>query len=420
MCANYEQLEFMLNAMRESTCIDAHAHLMPEAVQTSRHKDAISVYGQYVRLPMFASGLSLSDWERMHDPAVSLGERWSLLKPFLPRIRHTSFARVARLTLEHFWGADELNDENVESLSAQIAAENRPGLYCRVLRDHCRIFRVCNQNTLQNDCRDLDVYRNQELLAPVVSLVDVKGSEGVEVNHLIGADSYGSVDAYLDWARQRLIQLARGGAIGFKSFAVEEVPADRAQALAEFADLQRSGVELRIDTPSALRSYIYDNLLMAASELGLPIAVHTGFWKVDTFHPKHVVPLLERFPSLHFDLFHAGVPYIREIGAVAINYSNSSLNLCWAHSNNAAMTASALDEYIDWLATDKLIAFGSDVHQMVEKVYGHLELARYNIAMVLARRICSGLMNRDEAVLLAKEWFFNNPAKIYKLMPISA
>ena len=375
----------------------------------------MSIYGQYVRLPMLASGLPFSEWERMHDPAVPLMERWAILRPFLPLIRHTSFARAARLTLNHFWGESEITDDNVGWLSERIAAENHSGLYNRVLRDHCNILRVCNQDTLQNDCRDLDVYRNQDILAPVVSLIDVKGPEGMEVNRLISPEGCGCLDAYMDWARQRLVDMVRGGAVGFKSFAILELPKDRSSALAEFADLQRSGRELRIDAPSALRSWIHAELLSIVPQLGVPVAVHTGFWQLNLFHPAHVLPLLERFPAVHFDLFHAGVPYVREIGAMAINYPNTSLNLCWAHSNNAAMTASALNEYIDWLGSDKLIAFGSDVHQMIEKVYGHLELARRNVAGVLARRIEMGLMNCDDALQLVRAWFFDNPTRIYKL-----
>jgi len=410
-----ELIESLVDAMRRAGCIDAHAHLMPEVLQNRRHKDALSIFGQYVRIPMLASGLPYSEWERMHDGSVPLRERFGILKPYLERIQYTSFARAARQTLEHFWGVPELTDDNIEEVSRRIAAENRPGLYERVLRGHCNIFHVCNQDTLQNDCRDLQVYQNQNILLPVVSLIDVKGPEGVEVNHLIGRDGKGSLDGYLEWARERLVEMAHGGAIGFKTFAVGEAPVDRSLALTEFADLERAGVEMRIDVPSRLRSYLHDQLLATASQLGLPVAVHTGYWRVNQFHPVHLIPLLERFPGLHFDLFHAGVPYVREIGAIAINYPNTSLNLCWAHSNNASMAASALDEYVDWLGSDKLIAFGSDVHQTVEKVYGHLELARWNVARVLTRRINVGLLDMDGALRLIQEWFIRNPIQIYRL-----
>jgi len=42
-------------------------------------------------------------------------------------------------------------------------------------------------------------------------------------------------------------------------------------------------------------------------------------------------------------------------------------------------------------------------------------LARQNIASVLASRIDRGLMNFEEALRLAKEWLFDNPARLYKL-----
>lgn len=408
-------IERLVASLRQMPCIDAHAHLVPETVQNATPKDALSVYRQYVRLPMLASGLPYADWERTHDPSIPLRERWAILQPFLARIRHTSFARAARLTLEHFWGVPELTLDNLDEVSRQVAEANRPGLYERVLREHCNIALVCNQDTLQNDGKDLAVYRNQEILAPVVSLIDVKGPDGVELNRLLDSAGAGSLDGYLEWAEQRLREMALGGAIGFKTFAIREVPVDRTAALAEFARHQRAGSEPRLDEPGPLRSYVHDRLLRTAAGLGLPVAVHTGYWGVDQFHPLHVMPLLSRFPGLHFDLFHTGVPYVREIGAIAINFPNTSLNLCWAHSNNAAMTAQALDEYIDWLGSDKLIAFGSDVHQIVEKVYGHLELARWNVARVLSHRIRQGLLDVDDALCLAKQWFFDNPVRIYRL-----
>jgi predicted TIM-barrel fold metal-dependent hydrolase len=143
--------------------------------------------------------------------------------------------------------------------------------------------------------------------------------------------------------------------------------------------------------------------------------VHTGFWGVNRYHPIHMMPLIECHPEVHFDLFHAGVPYVRELGLIAVNFPNTSVNLCWAHSINAAMAAGALEEYIDQLGMDKIIAFGGDVRWMVEKVYGHLELARQNIADVLARRIERGLMNLEDTTRIAKLWFFDNPVRIYRL-----
>ena len=52
--------ERLVEGMRRVWCIDAHAHIVPESVQNATPKDALSVYRQYVRLPMLASGLPYS------------------------------------------------------------------------------------------------------------------------------------------------------------------------------------------------------------------------------------------------------------------------------------------------------------------------------------------------------------------------
>ena len=51
----------------------------------------------------------------------------------------------------------------------------------------------------------------------------------------------------------------------------------------------------------------------------------------------------------------------------------------------------------------------------VEKVYGHLTMAREDIARVLARRIEDGQMSESQAMDLARMWFYENPKALYRL-----
>ena len=411
---NQQQL---LDRIRRMPVIDAHEHLEPEGRHVAHPPDALRLYAQYTRLPMFASGLPADDWPRLRDGDLPLAERWAVLKPYIARIRHTSFARAARLTLQHFWGADELTDENIGPISERIAADNGPGRYRRVLREHCNIVRVLNQNAPPpDDRRELEIFGDQDLLRCVVELVDSRPPQNTHVASIGGPDACRTLDDYLDWARERARTMARGGAVGFKICARPYRPPDRQEARAQFEDLVRR--EESLPTPSAgpLTSYILDELLRAVPALGLPVAVHTGFWgDFREMDPTHMIPVIERHPDVHFDLFHTGIPYVRQTGLMAVNLPNTTINLCWAHSINASMTARAMDEYIDQVGVDKVIGFGGDVRFMVEKVYGHLELARRNIARVLARRIEDGLMDLDDAEELCEAWLFDNPARVYRL-----
>jgi predicted TIM-barrel fold metal-dependent hydrolase len=151
-------------------------------------------------------------------------------------------------------------------------------------------------------------------------------------------------------------------------------------------------------------------------ETGRVVAVHTGVWNdFRRFKATHMIPMIQRHPDVRFDLYHGSIPYVREIGFVAKNFPNVWLNLCWAHIVSPVMTRSMLNEWMDYVPMNKIIAFGGDYMIPVEKVYGHLVMARENISQVLAMRVEEGLMDLEEAARVAYKWFHDNPAGLYGL-----
>ena len=74
-----------------------------------------------------------------------------------------------------------------------------------------------------------------------------------------------------------------------------------------------------------------------------------------------------------------------------------------------------LDEAIDLIPMNKLRVFGGDYRMAVEKVYGHLVMAREDMAEVLARRIKDRQMSESEALKLIQKWFWENPRELYGL-----
>jgi hypothetical protein len=79
------------------------------------------------------------------------------------------------------------------------------------------------------------------------------------------------------------------------------------------------------------------------------------------------------------------------------------------------MTRSALDEWLDLVPVNKTIAFGGDYAKPVEKIFGHLTMAREDIARVLAARVADRLMTETQAVDVAHRWFYENPKELYRL-----
>jgi hypothetical protein len=72
-----------------------------------------------------------------------------------------------------------------------------------------------------------------------------------------------------------------------------------------------------------------------------------------------------------------------------------------------------LDEAIDLVPMNKILVFGGDYGTPVEKVYGHLVMAREDLAEVLARRVDAGQMSESRA--LARKWFWDNAVELYQV-----
>ena len=144
----------------------------------------------------------------------------------------------------------------------------------------------------------------------------------------------------------------------------------RIEAVSLFDGLMRCEAK---DLPpiNPLRSFLMEEMLDMAGELGLVVAVHTGMWgDFRTQGPQHVIPIVSRHPKTRFDIYHMGIPYVRETAILGKNFSNVWLNLCWCHIISPRIACSAMDELIDLVPINKIIAFGGDYARDVESVYG--------------------------------------------------
>ena len=153
-----------------------------------------------------------------------------------------------------------------------------------------------------------------------------------------------------------------------------------------------------------------------AAEMDLPIAVHAGYWgDFRQLTPTHMIPLLQRHPRARFDLYHLGYPYVREALMLGKTFANVWLNLCWMHVISPRCAFDALDEALDLVPMNKITGFGGDYATPVEKIVGHLALARDNIAGALAGRVAAGRMTGEQAMDVARLWLFDNPKELYRL-----
>jgi uncharacterized protein len=404
----------LLDAIRNFEIIDCHEHLGPENWRLGKIVDVFTLFSHYTRKTLLLSGLpALYDRDYIFDPNIPLEKRWELFKPYWERIRWTSFARSALIAAEKFYGFSDINDQTYQPLSELIQKANQPGIYQRVLGDACKI------RTALTQCQQTNL--GTPLLTPVMPLFfpqDVGRWDSLSHPSFAPETTIRSLDDYLDALRQYVLRVKSEGTVGLKMASSPYQSPDRKEAISTFEKLH-SGELPQLSSPpdrNPFIDYLVDQMIAFAGQQDLVVAVHTGYW--DDFRlldPLHMIPLLQRHPTVRFDIYHLGFPWVREALMLGKGFSNVWLNLCWTHIISQRMVISALDEAIDLIPINKLLAFGGDYGLPIEKVYGHLVMAQEDIAEVLARRVAEKQMTETQAIDLAHRLFWENPIDLYEL-----
>jgi len=401
--------------------IDSHEHLGPESGRVGAAADFFTLFSHwpYIGRDLQLSGMTRPAFDGLQDRRIPLAERWKIFEPFWRRIRHTSYSRAVLIAVRKFYSADDITEKTFARISEAVAAFNRPGLYDAVLRDACGI-RACLNDTGTTDMR-------KDLFVPVFGLLrcDMESREGLLRPYFAPDAKIASLDDYLDAARSAVLRVKSEGAKGLKMAGLNYAGPDRKAAEKLWNSMMSASPE-RISAPNEypgfmpsnpLRDLITHETVRFGAEQGLVMAVHTGYWgDFRNVSPANIIPLLQRFPEAKFDIFHLGYPYVREALMLGKGFPNVWLNFCWLHAVSQETGRRCLDEALDLIPVNKIIGFGGDYgSEAVEMVYGHLTLARENIAAILADRISRKRMTEKQALDTAEMWLYRNAKELYGL-----
>ncbi len=411
----------LMDFMAGLEIIDCHEHLPPESERLASPQDVFTLVSHYIRHDLHSAGMDADQadtapfspdrpvLQSLFDYDIPLEKRWRTLRPYWERVRHGSYARAARLTARMVYGVDDINDDTYQELSARIAAENTPGIYKRMLCDRCKIRKALTQ------CGRTDVGE------PLVPLMPGREAMGVrthgDLETLCGDEAGGvkSLDDFVAFLRRRVEGWVEEGTVGIKIMATANVEPDRKAAEQAFGRLM-AGQELPADGGQVepFANFILHEMIDIATDLDLVVAVHAGIWG-DFRHLdcKDMLTLAPVHPRARFDLYHLGMPFVRDAIVVAKNLPNVYLNLCWTHIISQVQTRSGVDELLDQVPVNKVLAFGGDYNRPVEKVVGHLHMAHEDYARVFGARIDRGEMDHAAAESILRQWFWDNPLALY-------
>ena len=403
------QARDLLKEIETLPVIDAHEHLPPEVEYLAHAYAGPNLFaGGYVWHDLESAGMSSEFKATLRDGGSRpIDQWWPQIRPHWEQVKQTSYCRALRITARDLYGIEEINDQTIGRLAECVRADNQPGLYKRILCDRCGIE---HSITIAASGAVIDEAPLKSLVMfPCFPPASAKAIDDLAAR--VGGDIR-SVDDLLGAAESAVREDLRAGALGFKMRVGPYGPADVDAAGREFERVRR-GEEGALPNLTRL---MFDRYMAVAADVGVPVAVHTGYWgDFRELDPKLMLDFAFRHANVRFDLFHLGMPMIRDAILIGKSLPNVTLNLCWCYLISQTQTRRALDEIFDMAPLNKIIAFGADYRVAVQKVYGHLVMARETVAAALADRVDAGDISAAGAVTIARQWFYDNPVRIYGL-----
>ena len=430
---SYQEIRKHIGSIR---LIDTHEHLPPESERVNKVVDVLSqFYLHYASSDLVSAGMSPEDLLYIKDTKIPLDYRWAIFEPWWDRIRNTGYSRCMEIAARDLYGVDGINSGTYKQLSRKMMERNKEGLYKWVLQEKAGID-ICVLDTLREDYdvdRDLfvPVLRVSEYASPRnVKDLEVLGKRFGNPIHNLG-DYVNLVKGRFDALEGRVaavkIALAYDRSLHFekRTFSEADESLNKIFKTRGFSWTPIEGTEyseLAQDGPGReelipLQDYLVHLSIQEASRRGIPIQIHTGLHEgnkniISNSNPELLVNLFLEYGEAKFDIFHGGWPYSSQLSALAKNFQNVYIDMCWMHIISPSRAMSALDEWLDEVPVNKIMGFGGDF-LCVEGSYGHSVMARDNVAKVLAGKVDDGIYKMDEAKKYADWILRDNPKRLF-------
>ena len=414
--------------------IDCHEHLAgPEERPPYKEPIAALIHG-YMLSDLHSAALGVSDTQvaQLADQDVSTDEKWPLFERLWRATEHTAYARVTKLVLKDVYGESELTREALDRVAEKLVDQTEETYFRTIDEAGIQAMLVDVLGWLP---KGLDSYLDGEKTFPdkwrlMISLPGMHPNtmnwETIQTYGSLADMNVTALDEYLEAVFVVFRRCMERGAIGIKDqsaysrvISYDLVPKSEAERQFNrlLADPNNS---LGWPEGKPLNDYLFHQYMRFARDLDLPVQLHTGHMagirnRVDKTNAAHLTSVLELHQDVRFDLFHGNWPYLGDLLFLGKNYPNVALDLCWLHIIDPDYAAELLERSVLTLPHTKVHGFGGDYGDVPEFVVGHLEIARENIAGVLARLVERGWLDEGQALSLAADWLFNNPNRFFEL-----
>ncbi len=417
----FQRLKAQIDQIR---LVDTHEHLPSEAGRLKQPADFLAVMLHYVEADLVSAGMARSEknhWQAMaQDGSLPFEQRWAEFAKYWPEARLTGYGRALELCARDLYGVglDDMSLSTGTRLNQRMAQSLKPGFYKWVLKDKARIdLSIVDGGNPQEDREFFMRVRRFD------DFVMVSSSEQLDQFARRAGQPVDSLEGLVKALETAIDQAKRDGVIGLKSglaygrrIYYPMPPVDMARAA--FAKV-KAGVPARPEESLSLQNYMMNQIARLAGERGLPVQIHTGLQTgfgndITRSKPTDLVNLAMEYPKTKFILFHGSYPYGPELATMAKNFANVYIDMCWLHIISPKVAREYLSEWIETVPANKIMGFGGD-YLFVEGAYAHAEMARENVAHVLAQKVLDGYCSEADALGLARKILRQNAVTLFGL-----
>ena len=416
------------NAVNAIRLIDTHEHLMSEKEALTNPADFSCLFTNYQQSDLISSGIIPEKvYNILKGKETSLDEKWFAVKEGWVNMRATAYGRSVLIAAKDLYGIDDLNDKTYRELSNRIRDAHKPGYYETILKqkskiDACLIMEYNTTNPREvekeGNCNftRFFVYDKYCSFFGYNKMKARLSNYGIEFSTLPQLESL--IDSVFAMDVKKGIQGAKFGVAYYRTLKFEEVP--RATANSIFEKLKSDPDHLfTFEEAKPLQDFIFFKLLSLCEKYKLPVQIHTGLQtgsgnEITNANPAGLAKAFFKFSGVRFCLLHASYPYGGELATLAKNFPNVYIDLAWSALISPSYTRRYLQEFIETVPTNKIMAFGGD-SQTVEGTYGASILARETVTATLVKMIQEGYLSESEALEVSGKILRENAIKIYNL-----
>ena len=431
----------LFDAITKMPVIDCHEHMFGPENRPLYKEPITALLNAYYMSDLTAAsfGVPDRDLQRLTDQEVSTDEKWPTFEKLWHASEYTAYARLTRLVLKNVYGEAEMSRPALDRVAEKLA-----------MMDETAYFRIIDDANIQALLVDVIGWLPQGLESfldgrktfpakwrPLISLPGFHPTGVGKLQTGLNAPALQrigqvvniyitSLDEYLEAVFMVFEKCIERGAIGIKdqsaygrTLSYDLVPQYEAEK--QFNQLlidPRNSLGWPESKP--LNDFLFHQYMRFARDLKLPVQLHTGhmagnYNRVDKTNAALLAPMLELHREVRFDLFHGNWPYMGDLLFLGKNYPNVALDLCWLHIIDPAYAIELMERAVLTMPHTKIHAFGGDFGDAPEFSIAHLEIARQNIAAALAHLVEGGWLEEEQALILAKDWLFNNPNRFFNL-----